>query len=90
MTFVYLSSVDVLFVFLFVFWCFVNFIFLLIATLQGFFAQFSMIDADNKTLWCGNLAEQVTEELLYELFLQVGCKSLLQVWSHFPPHRIKY
>ncbi|XP_023948376.1 RNA-binding protein 7 [Bicyclus anynana] len=31
-----------------------------------------MIEEDNKTLWCGNLAEQVTEELLYELFLQAG------------------
>lgn len=27
---------------------------------------------DSKTIWCGNLADQVTEELLYELFLQVG------------------
>ncbi|CAH2234762.1 RNA-binding protein 7 [Pararge aegeria] len=31
-----------------------------------------MIEEDSKTLWCGNLAEQVTEELLYELFLQAG------------------
>lgn len=31
-----------------------------------------MIDEDNKTLWCGNLPEQATEELLYELFLQVN------------------
>ncbi|CAD0199692.1 unnamed protein product [Chrysodeixis includens] len=31
-----------------------------------------MIDDDNKTLWCGNLPEQATEELLYELFLQAG------------------
>ncbi|CAG4972244.1 unnamed protein product [Parnassius apollo] len=31
-----------------------------------------MIEEDNKTLWCGNLPEQVTEELLYELFLQAG------------------
>lgn len=27
---------------------------------------------DAKTVWCGNLADQVTEELLYELFLQVA------------------
>ena len=26
----------------------------------------------NKTLWCGNLDENVTEEILYELFLQVN------------------
>nr|XP_023017550.1 uncharacterized protein LOC111506650 [Leptinotarsa decemlineata] len=27
---------------------------------------------DTKTVWCGNLSDQVTEELLYELFLQAG------------------
>lgn len=27
---------------------------------------------DARTLWCGNLSSQITEELLYELFLQVG------------------
>ncbi|XP_068632644.1 RNA-binding protein 7 [Battus philenor] len=31
-----------------------------------------MIDEDSRTLWCGNLPEQITEELLYELFLQAG------------------
>lgn len=31
-----------------------------------------MIEEDKKTLWCGNLSEQVTEEILYELFLQAG------------------
>ncbi|KAF9794152.1 hypothetical protein SFRURICE_009529 [Spodoptera frugiperda] len=31
-----------------------------------------MIEEDNKTVWCGNLPEQVTEEILYELFLQAG------------------
>ncbi|XP_047530728.1 RNA-binding protein 7 [Vanessa atalanta] len=31
-----------------------------------------MIEEENKTIWCGNLAEQVTEEILYELFLQAG------------------
>ncbi|XP_049868093.1 RNA-binding protein 7 [Pectinophora gossypiella] len=31
-----------------------------------------MIEEDNKTLWCGNLPEQATEEILYELFLQAG------------------
>lgn len=30
-----------------------------------------MIEEANKTVWCGNLSEQVTEELLYELFVQV-------------------
>lgn len=30
-----------------------------------------MSEEDERTLWCGNLAEKVTEELLYELFLQV-------------------
>nr|XP_040228497.1 RNA-binding protein 7 [Anopheles coluzzii] len=27
---------------------------------------------DDRTLWCGNLSERVTEEMLYELFLQAG------------------
>ncbi|XP_032515137.2 RNA-binding protein 7 [Danaus plexippus] len=31
-----------------------------------------MIEEANKTVWCGNLSEQVTEELLYELFVQAG------------------
>ncbi|KAJ8721660.1 hypothetical protein PYW07_002435 [Mythimna separata] len=31
-----------------------------------------MAEDDNKTIWCGNLPEQVDEELLYELFLQAG------------------
>ena len=30
-----------------------------------------MANEEDKTLWCGNLHENVTEELLYELFLQV-------------------
>lgn len=29
-------------------------------------------DDDRKTVWCGNLSDKVTEELLYELFLQAG------------------
>ena len=28
-------------------------------------------DEGARTLWCGNINDQVTEELLYELFLQV-------------------
>lgn len=31
-----------------------------------------MNSEEKRTVWCGNLAEQVTEEILYELFLQVG------------------
>lgn len=30
-------------------------------------------DKDRATLYCGNLGSSVTEELLYELFLQVCC-----------------
>ena len=30
--------------------------------------EFNEVD---KTLWCGNLSDEVTEECLYELFLQV-------------------
>jgi len=32
-------------------------------------------DETARTLWCGNLHDKVTEELLYELFLQV-CDAL--------------
>lgn len=31
-----------------------------------------MADSDSRTVWCGNLSDQVTEELLYELFLQAA------------------
>lgn len=27
---------------------------------------------DSRTIWCGNLSDKVTEEILYELFLQVA------------------
>ncbi|CAK9824782.1 RNA-binding protein 7 [Anthophora retusa] len=30
------------------------------------------MDEDLRTIWCGNLSEKVTEEILYELFLQGG------------------
>ncbi|KAK2587493.1 hypothetical protein KPH14_003194 [Odynerus spinipes] len=30
------------------------------------------MDDDARTLWCGNLSEKVTEDILYELFLQGG------------------
>lgn len=29
-------------------------------------------DEDQRTVWCGNLSDKVTEEVLYELFLQAG------------------
>jgi len=32
---------------------------------------------DERTVWCGNLSEKVTEEVLYELFLQV-CLNLYE------------
>lgn len=31
-----------------------------------------MADNRNRTLWCGNLSDKVTEDILYELFLQAG------------------
>ncbi|KAJ8667166.1 hypothetical protein QAD02_008828 [Eretmocerus hayati] len=31
-----------------------------------------MGDEDKRTIWCGNLHESVSEEILYELFLQGG------------------
>jgi len=30
------------------------------------------MDRDLRTLWCGNLSSRVTEDILYELFLQAG------------------
>lgn len=30
------------------------------------------MDDDIRTLWCGNLSDKVTENILYELFLQVN------------------
>lgn len=30
------------------------------------------MEEDLRTVWCGNLSEKVTEEILYELFLQAG------------------
>ncbi|ELT97731.1 hypothetical protein CAPTEDRAFT_180028 [Capitella teleta] len=35
-----------------------------------------MSDSADRTIWCGNLPDDITEELLYELFLQAGplCK----------------
>lgn len=29
-------------------------------------------DEDQRTVWCGNLSDKLTEELLFELFLQAG------------------
>lgn len=29
-------------------------------------------NSDQRTVWCGNLSEKVTDELLFELFLQAG------------------
>ena len=41
----------------------------------------------DRTLWCGNLSDEVTEELLYELFLQVnicdGCIIAQFNWPHW-------
>lgn len=33
---------------------------------------------DRRTLYCGNLHENVTEEMLFELFLQVTIRFLLR------------
>ena len=44
----------------------------------------------DRTLWCGNLSDEVTEELLYELFLQVnicdGCIIAQFNWPHSLPY----
>ncbi|XP_058455023.1 RNA-binding protein 7 [Malaya genurostris] len=38
-----------------------------------------MSEEDERTLWCGNLSEKVTEELLYELFLQAGPLEMVKI-----------
>lgn len=38
---------------------------------------------ESKTVYCGNLADEVTEELLYELFLQVAPLERVNI----PPNR---
>lgn len=34
---------------------------------------------DCRTVWCGNLSDQVTEELLYELFLQAAPVEMVKI-----------
>lgn len=36
------------------------------------FQVFNMSDDRNRIIYCGNIHDKVTEELLYELFLQVS------------------
>ncbi|XP_053695683.1 RNA-binding protein 7 isoform X1 [Sabethes cyaneus] len=38
-----------------------------------------MSEEDERTLWCGNLSEKVTEELLYELFVQAGPVEMVKI-----------
>lgn len=38
-----------------------------------------MSEEDKRTLWCGNLSDKVTEELLYELFLQAGPVEMVKI-----------
>ncbi|OAD52052.1 Putative RNA-binding protein 11 [Eufriesea mexicana] len=40
------------------------------------------MDEDMRTLWCGNLSEKVTEEILYELFLQGGPVQKVSIPKH--------
>lgn len=37
-----------------------------------FLLKLNLKMSDERTVWCGNLSDEVTEELLFELFLQVG------------------
>ncbi|XP_058822198.1 RNA-binding protein 7 [Topomyia yanbarensis] len=39
----------------------------------------AMSEEDERTLWCGNLSEKVTEELLYELFVQAGPVEMVKI-----------
>lgn len=40
-------------------------------------------DEDIRTIWCGNLSTRITEEILYELFLQV-CRFMYLRKQTFP------
>ncbi|GAB6023120.1 hypothetical protein CHUAL_007206 [Chamberlinius hualienensis] len=45
---------------------------------------------DSRTLYCGNLSEEVTEELLYELFLQAGPIQKVSIPTVFNGKRRNY
>lgn len=47
-----------------------------------------MDEESSKVLWCGNLHEKVTEELLYELFLQAGPLEKVKIVSQ--PNGTRY
>ncbi|XP_055551061.1 RNA-binding protein 7 [Wyeomyia smithii] len=38
-----------------------------------------MSEEDERTLWCGNISDKVTEELLYELFVQAGPVEMVKI-----------
>jgi len=47
---------------------------------------------DDRTVWCGNLSEKVTEEVLYELFLQVCCnlyESVITLSCEYPYFKVE-
>lgn len=47
-------------------------------------------DEDKRTIWCGNLSEKVTEELLYELFLQAAPVDRVKVIKARNPNQASY
>lgn len=48
-----------------------------------------IMSEDDRTLWVGNLTDFITEELLYELFLQVMCSKRSRGDNFFVFARIK-
>ncbi|KAI0211547.1 RNA-binding protein 7 [Lamellibrachia satsuma] len=49
--------------------------------------EFNEVD---KTLWCGNLSDEVTEECLYELFLQAGPLEKVKIVTDKETNKPKY
>lgn len=45
---------------------------------------------DSRTVWCGNLSDKVTEELLYELFLQAAPLERVKIPSDKEGRRLNY
>lgn len=47
-------------------------------------------DEDKRTLWCGNLSEKVSEDVLYELFLQAAPVDRVKLFKGRNPNQSAY
>lgn len=48
------------------------------------------MDEDKRTIWCGNLSSKVSEELLYELFVQAAPIERVKVIKSKNPNQASY